>query len=158
MLVTYFKGQYLETNSKSVDQLMEDLATIPIPKIDQQQKDLLECPVTDSEIERAVHQLSPHKAPGPDVIPALFYQEFWSIVKQDILNSTHAFFHSSSLLKSLNQTFLTLIPKVQFPDDVSQFRPISLCNVVYKIISKIMVDRLKPLIDKLITPYQNAFI
>ena len=81
MLVTYFKGQYLETNSKLVDQLMEDLATIPIPKIDQQQKDLLECPVTDSEIERAVHQLSPHKAPGPDVIPALFYQEFWSIVK-----------------------------------------------------------------------------
>ena len=81
MLVTYFKGQYLETNSKSVDQLMEDLATIPIPKIDQQQKDLLECPVTDSEIERAIHQLSPHKAPGPDGIPALFYQEFWSIVK-----------------------------------------------------------------------------
>ena len=158
MLVTYFKGQYLETYSKSVDQLMEDLATIPIPKIDQQQKDLLECPVTDYEIEKAIHQLSPHKAPGPDGIPTLFYREFWSIAKQDILNSTHAFFHSGSLLKSLNQTFLTLIPKVQFPDDVSQFRPISLCNVVYKIISKIMVERLKPLMDKLITPYQNAFI
>ena len=55
MLVTYFKEHYFETNSKSVDQLMEDLATIPIPKIDQQQKDLLECPVTDSEIERVVH-------------------------------------------------------------------------------------------------------
>ena len=158
MLVIYFKEHYFETNSKSVDQLMEDLATIPIPKIDQQQKDLLESPVTNSEIERAVHQLGPHKAPEPDGILALFYQEFWSTVKQDILNSTHAFFHSGSLLKSLNQTFLTLIPKVQFPDDVSQFRPMSLCNVVYKIISKIMVDRLKPLMDKLITPYQNVFI
>ena len=73
---------------------MEDLATIPIPKIDQQQKDLLECPVTDYEIEKAIHQLSPHKAPGPDGIPTLFYREFWSIAKQDILNSTHAFFHS----------------------------------------------------------------
>ena len=70
----------------------------------------------------------------------------------------HAFFHSGSLLKSLNQTFLTLIPKVNFPVDVSHFRPISLCNVIYKIISKIMVSRLKPFMDMLITPYQNAFI
>ena len=70
----------------------------------------------------------------------------------------HAFFHSGSLLKSLNQTFLTLIPKVNFPVDVSHFRPISLCNVIYKIISKILVSRLKPFMDMLITPYQNAFI
>ena len=70
----------------------------------------------------------------------------------------HAFFHSGSLLKSLNQTFLTLIPKVNFPVDVSHFRPISLCNVIYKIISKILVFRLKPFMDMLITPYQNAFI
>ena len=70
----------------------------------------------------------------------------------------HAFFHSGSLLKSLNQTFLTLIPKVNFPVDVSHFRPISLCNVIYKIISKILVSSLKPFMDMLITPYQNAFI
>ena len=68
------------------------------------------------------------------------------------------FFHSGSLLKSLNQTYLTLIPKVNFPEVLSQFRPISLCNVIYKIISKLMVNRLKPCMDTLITPFQNAFI
>ena len=70
----------------------------------------------------------------------------------------HAFFHSGSFLKSLNQTFLTLIPKVIIPEDVSHFRPISLCNVTYKIISKILVSRLKPFIYKLISHFQNAFI
>jgi hypothetical protein len=70
----------------------------------------------------------------------------------------HAFFHSGFLLKSLNYSFITLIPKTPTPEIVSQFRPISLCNVTYKIISKILVNRLKPIMDSLVTPYQNAFI
>ena len=69
-----------------------------------------------------------------------------------------AFFHSGFLLNSLNHTFITLIPKVPTPERVTQFRPISLCNVSYKIISKTLVNRLKPLMDSLITPFQNAFI
>ena len=115
-------------------------------------------PVTIKEIESTVFQLGPSKAPGPNGFPAFSYQEFWQIVKQDVCNSVQAFFHSGSLLKSLNQTYLTLIPKVTFLEFVSQFRPISLCNVIYKIISKLMVNRLKPFMDTLITPFQNAFI
>lgn len=68
------------------------------------------------------------------------------------------FFHLGSLLKSLNQTFLTLIPKVNILEEVSHYRPISICNVKYKIISKILVARLKPFMDKFISPFQNAFI
>ena len=115
-------------------------------------------PVTNEEIERAIFQMGPHKAPGPNGIPAFFFQEFWDIVKQDILLSVKAFFHSGSLLKSLNHTYITLIPKMNNHDEVTHFRPISLCNVTYKIISKILVNRLKPLMDKLISPFQNAFI
>ena len=103
-------------------------------------------------------QLGPHKAPGLDGIPAFFYQEYWSTVKSDVINIVQAFFHSGSLFRSLNHTFITLIPKVTYPKEVTHFRPISLCNVLYKIISKILVNRLKPLMDKLITPFQNAFI
>ena len=69
-----------------------------------------------------------------------------------------AFFHSGFMLKSLNHTFITLIPKVPNLEKVTQFRPIALCNVTYKIISKILVNRLKPFMDSLITPFQNAFI
>ena len=68
------------------------------------------------------------------------------------------FFHFGSLLKVLNQTFITLIPKIPNPEEVSHFRPISLCKVFCKIISKVLVNRLKPIMDSIITPYQNAFI
>ena len=84
--------------------------------------------------------------------------EYWAMMKQDIFNSTQVFFHSGSLLKSLNKTFITFIPKVSVPEEVTQFRPISLCNVTYKIITKIMVIRLKPLMNSLISSFQNAFI
>ena len=54
--------------------------------------------------------------------------------------------------------FITLIPKIPNPEEVSHFRPISLCNVFYKIISKVLVNRLNPIMDNIITPYQNPFI
>lgn len=79
-------------------------------------------------------------------------------MRVDVLNTVHAFFHSGSLLKSLNHTYITLIPKVPSPNEVSHFQPINLCNVIYKVISKLMVNKLIPLMDNLITPFQNAFI
>ena len=79
-------------------------------------------------------QLGSHKAPGPDGLPAFLYQDFWGIVKTDVINTVLAFFHSGSLFTPLNHTFITLIPKIPFLDEVTHFRPISLCNVIYKII------------------------
>ena len=118
----------------------------------------LNYPITDAKIELVVFQLGSNKSPGPDGIPTFFYQEYWNIVKQDILGTLHAFFHSGTLLKSLNKTFITLVPKNPIHEEVSHFKPKSLCKVTYRIISKIMVSRLKPLIDKLISHFQNAFI
>ena len=103
-------------------------------------------------------QLGSHKAPGPNGIPAFFFQHFWDIVKPDVISTIQVFFHSGSLGRSLNHTLITLIPKISFPQEVSHFKPISLCNVLYKVISKIMVNRLKPFMDSIISPYQNAFI
>ena len=78
-------------------------------------------------------------------------------MKNDIFNYVQSFFHIGSLLKT-NQTFITLIPKNSCPKNVNHFRPISLCNVIYKVIPKILVNRFKPFMDYLITPFQNAFI
>lgn len=117
----------------------------------------LEIPITNVEIENIAFLLSPHKAPSPDGIPTLFYQKFWGIVKHDIFNSVQSFFHSGSLLKSLNHSFITLIPKTNSPNEVSHFRPFSLCNVIYKVISKLLVIRLIPFMDNLITSFSKCF-
>ena len=158
LLVKHFNDRFYEPNSYSFDSILENLSTLPIPKLSQQQVLQLDSPISNDEIEMAVFQLGAHKSPGPDGIPAFFFQEYWAVVKQDILNSTQAVFHSGSLLKALNKTFITLILKVSVPEEVTQFRLISLCNVTYKIITKIMVNRLKPLMNSLILPSQNAFI
>ena len=77
---------------------------------------------------------------------------------RDSSNSIIEFFRSGKLLKQLNHTFIALIPKRENPTETQHFRPISLCNTIYKTISKIMVNRLRPLLDQLISPVQSAFI
>jgi len=62
------------------------------------------------------------------------------------------------MLRQINHTFLALIPKGDNPTETQHFRPISLCNTVYKTISKILVNRLRPLLDKIVSPFQSAFI
>ena len=98
-------------------------------------------------------QIAAHKAPSLDGIPTFFFHVFWDIVKQDVTRAIQAFFHLGSLFKPPNHSYIVLIPKKPFLDEVSRFRPISLCNVIYKVISKVMVNRLKPVMDSLITPY-----
>lgn len=80
------------------------------------------------------------------------------MVRQDVVNTIQDFFQTGKMLPKLNSTNITLIPKIDNPSKVSQFRPISLCNVIYKLISKIMVDRLKLVLPKLISPFQLAFV
>ena len=155
-ICSHFDLNFSNPMERDHSSIFEELLSLSIPKLSSQQLDYLNKPITNDEIECTVFQLGPHKALGPDDIPAFFYQEYWDIVKLDIYNTIHAFFFF--FLKSLNHAYITLIPKVAFPKDVSQFRPISLCNVIYKVISKIMVNRLKPLMDSLITPFLNAFI
>jgi len=62
------------------------------------------------------------------------------------------------MLKQINHTFIALIPKVENPSSTAQFRPIRLCNNFYKIIAKILVNRMQPFLDKIINPVQSAFV
>ncbi|XVF47270.1 hypothetical protein PTKIN_Ptkin03bG0096000 [Pterospermum kingtungense] len=80
------------------------------------------------------------------------------VVSRGVIEVVQSFFHSGRLLRELNMTDIVLIPKVKRPEDVSQFRPISCCNFAYKIISKVMVNRLKPFMGELITENQSAFM
>ena len=98
------------------------------------------------------------KAPGPDGFPIEFFQEFWEIVKFDLLEVVQEFHRNKQMLRSMNSTFLVLIPKQEGANWLTQFRPIALCNVVYKIITKLIAERLKPLLSSLISPEQGDFV
>lgn len=81
-----------------------------------------------------------------------------NIGKSLVTEAVQYFFNHGYLLQEWNATIICLIPIVEKPEEASQFRPISLCNVVYKIISKVLVDRLKPIMREIISPFQNAFV
>jgi hypothetical protein len=75
-----------------------------------------------------------------------------------VIKAVQNFFTSGKLLKEMNSSFIVLIPKIQNPSVINHFRPISLCNTTYKIISKLLVDRLRAVLPSLISPAQSAFI
>ena len=102
--------------------------------------------------------MTPLKAPRPDGMLQLFYQNYWNLAGMDITQSVLSFLNSTSLSQHLNHTFITLILKVNKPELVFEFRPISLCNVLYKIFSKVLANKLKRILPKIITTeHQSAF-
>jgi hypothetical protein len=109
------------------------------------------------EIKATIFDMNSQKAPGPDGLPALFYKRYWNIVGPTVIAVVQNFFNSGKLLSELNNTLIVLIPKNKNPSSINHYRPIGLCNVVYKTISKLLVSRILPLLDKLISPCQSAF-
>jgi hypothetical protein len=113
---------------------------------------------TEEEIYTALQQMAPMKAPGPDGYSVCFFQHNWDTVHTEVCSAIFHFFHSGMLDSNLNKTHIVLIPKIQQPDCVSDFRPISLCNVLYKLISKVLANRLKLVLPEIISCTQSAFI
>lgn len=115
-------------------------------------------PVEDGEIKEAVFEMGALKAPGPDGFNGLFYQKNWETVKKEINEAVKVFFCEGTIPNEVNETLVALAPKVPLPESINQLRPISCCNFIAKIFSKIFVRRLKQFMDKLITQNQSAFV
>eukprot|EP00253_Pinus_taeda_P008351 PITA_08351 len=115
-------------------------------------------PVTEEEISEVIKDMQNRKAPGPDGFNVDFFKACWNVVKQDILNVIEDSRRSRTILKALNTSFYSLIPKHDAALTPNEFRPIALCNVVYKIISKILANRLKPLLPSLISGEQSSYV
>jgi len=110
------------------------------------------------EVKQALFSIDSTKTPGPDGFSAGFFKHYWPLTKHDFYRCILEFFIQEKMLKQINQMFIALIPKIDNPSQTHHFRPISLCSTVYKTISKILVNRLCPLLDQLKSPVQSAFI
>jgi len=113
---------------------------------------------SDEEITAAVFAMPRNKAPGPDGFIAEFFWESWSVVKDSTIAVVKEFFRTGHLLKRFNATAIILIPKVTGVDQLSMFRPVSCCTVVYKIITRLISKRLKMFIPDVVQGNQVGFI
>lgn len=118
----------------------------------------LTAPYTRDEITDAVFDMGPKKAPGEDGFPAIFYQKCWNIVGEEITSFCLRLLNGDKEVRSINSTNIVLIPKVTSPSIMTQFRPISLCNVLYKILAKMIANRFRGVIGKCIDDAQSAFV
>lgn len=110
------------------------------------------------EIRMALFSIGGLKASGLDRIPMILFQKFWETCRKDITKLVPHCFETATIPKEINKTLIVLIPNVPNPTTMNHLRPISLCNIVYKIISKVLVNRIRPLLSPLINPAQSSFV
>ena len=113
---------------------------------------------TQSEIKKELFQMQALKAPGPNGFLVLFYKKYWAIAGESVIRVVTSFFQAGRMPTEVNSSFIVLIPKSQSPTSFNHYRLISLCNVVYKIITKLLVSRLRKILHKHISPTQATFI
>ncbi|XP_057419083.1 uncharacterized protein LOC130713326 [Lotus japonicus] len=128
------------------------------PTISLAARDLLNAPVSLEEVRSAIMSMHSFKAPGVDGFQAFFYKKYWHILGEDIHYMVASAFQNGGADPELLETLLVLIPKVDNPVRLKEMRPISLCNVSYKIITKVLVNRIRPLLHDLVHPLQGSFI
>ena len=137
--MNYFESLFTSTGC---DQ-MEECLSIVSHRVAPDMIEILSREYSAEEIKATLFQMGPTKALGPDGMNALFYQKFWHIVGNDVITAMLDFLNTGNMRSKINFTHIVLIPKVKSPKRMFDYKPISLCNVIYKVISKVLANRLK---------------
>ncbi|KAL0455879.1 UNVERIFIED_CONTAM: hypothetical protein Slati_0927100 [Sesamum latifolium] len=115
-------------------------------------------PFTADEVKLAISQMYPYKFPGPDGMSLVFDQKYWHIVGPKVISFVLDFLNHGQFDVKLNYTYIVLISKCVSPKNMSHFRPISLYNITYKIVSEMLANRLKPILSSIISESQSVFL
>jgi hypothetical protein len=154
LLINYYSSLFTTSQPEQIDEVVAQVSSV----VTEDMNKALTREFTASEVELALKQMAPTKAPGPDGMPPVFYQKYWHVVGSDVTKAVLSCLNSGRILNSINHTFITLIPKTKNPERVTEFRPISLCNVIYKLISKVLANRLKIILPQIVSDSQSAFV
>jgi hypothetical protein len=118
----------------------------------------LAAPFSREEVWEALKDMGDLKCLVADGMPVVFYKKFWPLVGERVKEEVLAVLNGSDMPDGWNDTVIVLIPKTSAPDKLKDLRPISLCNVVYKLISKVLANRPKLVLPEIISPSQSAFV
>ncbi|KAA3467625.1 reverse transcriptase [Gossypium australe] len=150
----FFKELFSSKGVANPDKVLEGIEVKTTEEIN---NDLV-APFQEEEIWKALKEIGPTKSPGPDGFPALFYQRYWHIVGNDVTGYCLGILNERKGVEDINNTDIVLIPKVSHPSNMVNFRPISLCSVIYKIVVKAVANRLQGVIGNCIDKVQSAFV
>lgn len=153
IIVNYFRELFNASN------MVGDYALLPqlFPSLEEADLASLSYSFFVEEIKNNLFAICRLKTPSLDGFPALFYQDYWGVCSDDIISFVHGCFYTATLPDHLNETLISLVPKVERPISVNQLRPIRLCNTLYKMVSKILVARIHPCMTKLVSLSQVSF-
>lgn len=115
-------------------------------------------PLEKDEIKNAIYSFKPLKSPRPDGLHPLFFQKYWSDIEESVVNTGMKIFSSCTIPPELSKTFICLISKIKNLEQITHYRPNSLCITIYETITKVLVNRIRPYLDSIICPQQCSFI
>jgi hypothetical protein len=138
----------LYTREEDVDP--SEIIELFIGHVTAEMNDTLCAPFSEKEISDALFQIGPLKAPGPDGMPSIFFKRFWSTVGDQVTKEVLKVLNGGAIPEDWNNTLVVLIPKTKKPKNLKELRPISLCNVVYKVVAKVITNRLKYILPNII--------
>ena len=150
----YFSDLFRSNNCTNSDQLTQAVERKVTPDMNL----LLLKEFDAGEVKAALDSIGDLKAPGPDGMSSIFYKKFWEVVGTKVTEEVLAVLNGGPMPEGWNDTTIVLIPKVSRPDKIKDLRPISLCNVLYKIVSKVLANRLKKILPDIISSAQSAFV
>lgn len=147
MASEFFKTLYTSQGTSGEDELLDTVKLVIIEEINRN----LPAKFTKQEVRSDCKQTHPTKAHRLDGMPSMFCHKFWSIIGTDVVSYCLDVLNNGLLMDDINKTFIFLIPKVKNLEKLAQFKPISLCNVLYKIITKTIVNRWKLVLPRCIS-------
>ncbi|XP_024013471.1 uncharacterized protein LOC112087777 [Eutrema salsugineum] len=158
MAVNHFSGFLNHVPEDVQDISATDIGSLFEFHCSPEDQDRLIADVTELEIKDVLIKMAANKSPRSDGFTVEFFKESWSILGKDLVVSVQSFFLKGFLPKGVNSTILALIPKKEGAKHMKDYRPIACCNVIHKLISKILANRLKRLLPRFICPNQSAFV
>ncbi|KAM6583826.1 hypothetical protein CsatB_010828 [Cannabis sativa] len=153
MINAYYTSLFATANTRC-QEVIDSVSAM----VSTQANEELSKPVSEEEVRKAIFQMHPDKSPGPDGMTPAFYQKCWQIVKRDVTRTVQHFFEHGVLEDGCGEANIVLIPKKKNPQHMKDLRPIALCNVLYKVITKVMTNRMKPFMSEIIADSQSAFV